>query len=137
MAPMVTFLSEAWVEALDAAAKADEGLATATGGLAFSVEQEVVDGDGHGVRYHVVFDHGVVSVRPGPLPDATVRFSLDRETAAAIASGSGSAQRAFMAGRLRVGGDLRVLLEHGEVLGQLGDVFAEVRARTDELGDQG
>lgn len=131
---MVTFLSEAWIEALDAAASADEGLATATRGLAFTVEQEVLGTAEGPVRYHVVFDHGAVAVRPGPLPDATVRFSLDQETATEIASGKGSAQRAFMAGRLRVGGDLRVLLEHGEVLGQLDDVFAEVRARTDALG---
>jgi putative sterol carrier protein len=133
---MVTFLSDAWIDALDAAACADDRLATATAGLAFSVEQEVLGGPAGDVRYHVVFDHGAVSVRPGPLPGATVRFSVDHETASAIASGQGSAQRAFMAGRLRVGGDLRVLLEHGEVLGQLDDVFAEVRARTDALGGQ-
>ena len=36
-----------------------------------------------------------------------------------------------MTGRLRVGGDLSVLLEHGDVLAELDDVFAAVRARTD------
>ncbi len=59
-----------------------------------------------------------------------VRFTQDHETALAIASGHGSAQRAFMTGRLQVGGDLRVLLDHSEVLAQLDDVFAAVRART-------
>ena len=60
-----------------------------------------------------------------------MRFGLIRtSTAASIAMGQGSAQRAFMTGRLRVGGDLRVLLEHSDVLAQLEDVFAAVRART-------
>jgi hypothetical protein len=35
-----------------------------------------------------------------------------------------------MTGRLRVGGDLRALLANTEVLAQLDDVFAAVRART-------
>ena len=69
-------------------------------------------------------------MRPGPAPDATVRLSQDLATAAAIATGTSSAQRAFMAGRLRVGGYLRVLLDHGDVFAQVTDVFAAVRERT-------
>lgn len=127
---VLTFLSDEWIAALDAAVGHDPDLATLTADLAFTIEQEVTGGPFGDVRYHVAFDHGRVSVSPGPADQATIRFSQDLDTAAAIASGEGSAQRAFMTGRLRVGGDLRMLLAHGEVLTQLDDVFAEVRART-------
>lgn len=127
---MLTFLSDEWIAALDAAVADDTVLAERTADLAFTIEQEVTGGPGGDVRYHVTFDHGRVSVATGAAQQATIRFSQDLATAAAIASGESSAQRAFMTGRLRVGGDLRVLLAHGEVLTQLQDVFAEVRART-------
>jgi putative sterol carrier protein len=127
---MLTFLSDEWIDALHRAAAADRSLGELTRELALTIEQEVTGGPEGDVRYHVDFDRGTVSVVSGPAPSATVRFHQDYETAAAIAAGVGSAQRAFMTGRLRVGGDLRVLLEHTEVLAQLDDVFAGVRART-------
>ena len=81
-------------------------------------------------RYHLEVGDGRVSVHPGAAEAPTVRFSSDLATAWEIASGRGSAQRAFMAGRLRVGGDLRALLDHAAGLGATTDAFAAVRART-------
>ena len=130
MATVLTFLSDEWIAALDHAVSHDETLASLTADLSLVIEQEVTGGPLGDVRYHVTFDHGTVSVTPGPAAAPTVRFLQDHETAAAIALGTGSAQRAFMTGRLRVGGDLRVLLDHTAVLAQLDDVFADVRART-------
>lgn len=128
---MVAFLSDEWIDALDRAASGDADLRSWCADLALQIEQEVTDGPQGPVTYHVVLDHGVASVRPGPAPSATIRFSQDYETAAAIALGTGSAQRAFMTGRLRVGGDLRVLLDRSDLLAALGDAFAAVRAVTD------
>jgi len=127
---MLTFLSDEWISALHEAASSDAGLAERTRDVALTIEQEVTDGPLGDVCYHMAFDHGSVSVTPGPAPEATVRFHQDYGTAASIAMGHRSAQRAFMTGRLRVGGDLRVLLAHGEVLAQMEDVFASVRAQT-------
>jgi putative sterol carrier protein len=132
---MLTFLSDEWIEALDAAAAADEQLAALTAELDLTIEQEVTDGPLGDVRYHVTFDRGTVSVASGAAASPTVRFTQDHRTAAAIANGTGSAQRAFMTGQLKVGGDLRVLLAHTEVLTQLDDAFAAVRARTEPITD--
>ncbi len=128
---MLTFLSDEWIAALDAAIAADEALVATTADLSLTIEQQVEDGPLGPVTYHLTFDHGAVSVKPGPAADATVRFRQNHDTAAAIAAGHGSAQRAFMTGRLRVGGDLQVLLAKRELLAELGDVFAAVRADTD------
>lgn len=136
---MLTFLSAEWIGALHEAAVASPSLAALTAGVTLVIEQEIVDAPGGPVTYHVAFDDGAVSVRPGPAVDAapdglvrpTIRFSQDLETATSIAAGRGSAQRAFMTGRLRVGGDLTVLLARGDLLAELDDVFGGVRARTD------
>jgi putative sterol carrier protein len=127
---MLTFLSHEWIGALHEAAATDADLAERTRDVTLTIEQEVTGAPDGDVRYHMSFDRGSVAVTPGPAPSATVRFHQDYATAASIAMGQGSAQRAFMTGRLRVGGDLRVLLAHSEVLTQLEDVFATVRART-------
>ena len=107
---MLTFLSDEWIGALHEAARADATLAECTRDVALTIEQEVTGAPTGDVRYHLVFDHGSVAVAPGPAANATVRFHQDYATAASIAMGQGSAQRAFMTGRLRVGGDLRALL---------------------------
>jgi len=127
---MLTFLSDEWIGALHEAAAADAELAASTADLSLTIEQEVLGGPDGDVRFHLTFDHGAVTVAMGAAPSATVRFHQDYATAASIAMGQGSAQRAFMTGRLRVGGDLRVLLSHREVLASVGDVFAAVRAQT-------
>ena len=127
---MLTFLSDEWIAALHEAVSTNANLRTLTADLALVIEQDITGGPNGDVCYHLAFDHGTVSVTAGPAPEATVRFHQDHATAAAIAMGTSSAQRAFMTGRLRVGGDLRVLLEHAEVLAQLDDVFAAVRSRT-------
>ena len=134
MADVVAFLSSDWITALDEAAQDDQRLAELTADLDLTVEHvvEAATGpEGEAVRYHVRIGNGTVRVLEGRSPEPpTVRFTQDAATAWEVASGAGSAQRAFMTGRLRVGGDLRVLLDHAEVLAQLHDAFSGVRAVT-------
>lgn len=134
---MPAFLSDDWIAALDEAARSDDRFAGLSEDLALTVQQEVVGGPDGDVTYHVRIAGGEVRVRPGEAPDADVRFHQDHATAVAIASGARSAQRAFMAGDLRVGGDLQVLTERGDLLAALGDAFASVRATTPELAPAG
>lgn len=131
VAAVLSFLSDAWIAALHDAAAGDEALARSTADLGLCIEQCVTDGPDGEFRYHVRFDHGEVSVSAGPADDPDIRFTTDRETATAIAAGRRSAQRAFMTGDLRIGGDLRAVLDHGEALAGLDDAFGPVRARTD------
>jgi len=131
---VLAFLSDPWLEALDHAARADEALGSATSGVRLAVEQHVTEVPGAGeVTYHVAFDEGGVRVASGPAPAGlpVVRFTQVHRVAVAIARGDASAQRAFMTGDLRVGGDLGALLDHQAALAGLDDAFAAVRARTD------
>lgn len=126
----VQFLSDAWIDALDRAARdrvapADDPLAAIT----TSLEQRITDGP----TWRMVIDHGAVSVAHGDDADATadVRMSTDRATARAIACGERAALDAFIQGDLVLGGDVRVLLEHRLAFETLGDLFAAVKADTE------
>lgn len=131
---MLQFLSPAWLAALDDAARRSESLAAAGVGRRLIIEQHITGTPDGEVVFHVALDDGAASVTAGPADDPTIRFEQDLATALAIASGRGSAQRAFMAGELRVGGDLRILLDHQDLLAGLDDVFQTVREQTD-LGE--
>jgi hypothetical protein len=94
------------------------------------VAHRVTGGPGGDRSYHVAVGRSGARVAPGAPDGRHVTFTQDYETAAAIARGTLSAQAAFMAGRLRVGGDLSVLVEHHRALADLDDVLAGVRATT-------
>ncbi len=127
---MSRFLSPEWIAAAAAAAAASAELARATAEVRLVVQQ-VVTGTPHGeVRYVVSIDNGRTELRPGDEPSADVTFSLDWDTAVALATGGTSAEDAFTTGRLQLAGDVGALLRHGRALVDLDAVFAELRAST-------
>jgi putative sterol carrier protein len=128
---MVRYLSPEWIEAVSAAAAACDDLRTATSGVRLTVQQRVTGGPGGDVAYHVVVDDGAVAVLPGEAPAADVTFQQDHATATAIARGELAAQAAFMTGRLRVGGDVQLLMRHRDTLAGLDDALVGVRAATE------
>jgi putative sterol carrier protein len=120
---MGQFLSPEWVTALAEASRS----ARAPDGVRLALQQVVVDDDGTEVAYVVRVADGAVTVEPGRADDPDVTFTQDRATAEAIAAGTLSAQAAFLAGRLRVGGDLTAVLGGARDLAGLDDVFAAAR----------
>ncbi|HET6953893.1 MAG TPA: SCP2 sterol-binding domain-containing protein [Acidimicrobiales bacterium] len=130
------YLSAEWVEAAGRALAGARDMGDAAADLDLTVEQVVTGvpgphgGTGGTVVWHVTFDHGKVALDAGPAPAADLRFSTDYPTAAAIAAGRLGAQRAFAEGRLRVGGDLRLLAAHQRAVAALDDALATVRSRT-------
>lgn len=124
------YLSPEWMDAAGRALAADARLAEATRGVRLMVEQVVDDGASGQIRWHVVIDDGSVQLRAGPAPQADVRISTSYTTAAEIATGELAAQRAFIDGRLRIGGDLSVLASHQRTLASIDDALADVRRET-------
>jgi putative sterol carrier protein len=95
------------------------------------VLQHVVTGGPEGdVCYHVRIAGQAVSIVRGPAEDPDVTFAEDYATAAAIAGGALGAPAALLAGRIRVGGDLSVLIAHQDRLIVDDPVPAAVRAGT-------
>jgi putative sterol carrier protein len=120
------FLTTDWVTDLAVASRAVE----VSDGDPFTVQQVVVDGADEPVRWALRVAGGRVAVEAGGVGDADVTLTTDRATATALARGQLAVTDAFMAGRLRVGGDLRALLRAGGVLRALDAAFAAVRERT-------
>jgi hypothetical protein len=119
------FLTEAWLDDLEAAAH--RARLETRGGLV--VQQVISDGpDGGEVAYALVVADGRTRLVRGRVPDADLTFTQDRATAEAIHRGELSAQAAFMQGRLRLGGDLRSVIDRAGELAAIDDVFASIRA---------
>jgi SCP-2 sterol transfer family len=127
----VQYLSPEWMEAARLAIAGDPSLARATAGIRLTVEHVVVDAPGGTVRWHVTIDDGDVALTVGRAAAPDLRFTTDYATASRIAAGTVGAQRAFVEGRLRVGGDLAALIRHQKALATIDDALAGVRVRTD------
>ena len=122
---MAGFLTDAWLDDLEVAARRAE--LDAKGALV--LQQVIPDGpDGREVAYALVLGGGRIEVVRGRVSDADLTFTQDRATAEAIHRGELSAQAAFMQGRLRLGGDLRTVIDRASELAAIDDVFANARA---------
>jgi hypothetical protein len=78
----------------------------------------------------VAIEPGADHDRQGEPEADQVRMTLAWPDAVAIAQGDHSAQRAFLDGQLRLGGDSGLLLGHQDALARLDDRLAGLRART-------
>lgn len=121
---MADFLTDAWLDELSSAAEAAELPPMPP----LALQQVVPDGPAGEVAYALVVDEGRVRVHRGRVDGPDLVFTQDRATAEAIHRGELSAQAAFMQGRLRLGGDLRAVIDRAADLASLDDVFARVRA---------
>ena len=124
------YLSPEWIDAAQRALAADPALPEALAGVTLTVEQAVDGVTAGAARWHITIGGGRVALAPGPAEQADLRFTTTYETAAQIATGRLAAQRAFVEGRLRVGGDLALLLTHQRAVAAVDDALADVRART-------
>jgi len=128
--PGVEYLSDAWLEALDRTLRDAANLHTAA---ALVVESVVTGVPRRGeVRYRLTVDASGARARHANASDAPpeLRLTTDYATAAAIARGTENAQTALARGRLRLGGDVNVLIAHADTLSALDDLTAALRAET-------
>ena len=124
---MPAYLSHAWFAAADRALRADPALQELSRRSDLVLQQIVTDAE-RTTAWYVRFADGKVSLDEGEAADAAVTFTCDRATAEAVSDGRLSAQAAFMAGQLVVGGDVGALLRHQALLTGLTDALAPLRA---------
>ena len=127
---MAAYLSPAWFEDVNEAARSSAELRSATAGARVTIQQVVTGGPTGEVRYWVRLHDGAVEAGPGDTeaPDATVTQSY--ETAVAVSRGDLAIEEALLEGRVRLGGDVAVLLRHAAALGGVAAAFGQVRDRT-------
>jgi hypothetical protein len=129
------FLSDEWIDAMDRAAAAHGGPRVDGGTM---VIQHVVTGlpadhpaDTPERCYHLVLTPESARVAEGRAEDPTVTFTTSYRVASDVSSGTRSAQAAFMAGELRVGGSVDQLIATHGSLADADGPFAELRATTE------
>ena len=127
---MAAYLSPAWFDDVNATARADASLPTATAGVHLVLQQVVSDGPAGDVRYWVRVEDGTVEAGPGaaPRPDAVVTQSYD--TAVAVSRGALTVEGALLAGRTRLSGDIGLLVRHQAALLGVAAALGPVRERT-------
>jgi putative sterol carrier protein len=124
---VVKFLTDEWVSALDHEASGH----VASIAEMFVVEYRVQLEADQWFVYQVSFDADRVTVSKGAPSTATVVLSTDRVTAQGVATNTMSAQAAFMAGQLRLGGDTMAMVRNRDALASLDDIFEAVRTITE------
>jgi putative sterol carrier protein len=124
------YLSEEWLDQAAAALAADPAMAAATAEVDLSIRYEVTGSPTGKTVYGIRMNHGSTLLEPGPAKDAQVSFAMDYDTAAAIAQGELSAQAAFMQGRLKLDGDVSVLIRQHSAIDGFSDALAPLREAT-------
>ena len=122
---MSTFLSPAWLEQLTALAGGD-----GVGPGATIVQQVVTDGPEGDIAYVLDIEGGRVRARPGWDDRAVVTLTESWDTAVHLHRGELTAREAFLAGMIRIRGDVRQVLVAASGLAALGPAIAELRERT-------
>lgn len=125
------YLSPEWLAAAADAIANDVTLHAVAQELDLTLEQTVADGPEGTVCWHIAFGDGRAQLVAAPAHRADIRLTTTWPVAQAIAKGELAAPAAFIAGDLRVGGDLTLLLRHHHKLSAIDDALAMVRDKTE------
>ena len=121
----VKFLSPEWAEQVKTALNADEAFRAAAGGTGAKLQQVITTGDGE-THYWITIGGGAIDMGVGDVesPDATVTQSY--ETAVSLARSELSPVTAFMTGKIKIGGNMGLLLGLQGALTRLPAVMANL-----------
>jgi putative sterol carrier protein len=124
----LTFLSPEWADALTAEVNGDGGFASAAGGQRARIQQVITTDEGE-KRYWTTIDDGKIAMGMGDLdaPDATIRQSYD--TAVALAKRELSPVTGFMMGKIKVEGNMGLLMDLAGALGKLADAMGRLEVQ--------
>jgi len=120
----IRFLSEEWArEVMDAVNRGEE-FAAAAGTAAARIQQVITKADGEVAHYWTVVADGKIELGVGDLenPDATITQSY--ETAVALATREANPVTSFMMGKIKIDGNMGLLMGLAGALGKLADAMA-------------
>lgn len=121
----VQFLSTEWAEAVKAALNQGDAFRQAAASNKASLQQ-VITKDGVETHYWIRIDAGAIDMGIGDVdaPDATITQGYD--TAVALARSELSVVTAFMTGKIKVAGNMGLLLSLQGALSQLPGAMASI-----------
>ena len=118
----VRFLSEEWTRELKDALNANEAFTKGVGQAKVKLQQVIAGPEGEH-RYWLAIENGAVDIGPGDIeaPDATI--TQDYETAVALGRSELNVVSAFMSGKLKIGGNMMLLMQLQGAFAQLPQVM--------------
>lgn len=121
----VNFLSDEWAQALKAELNESEDFRQAAAGHKVTIQQIITGADGN-THYWITIGDGKIDLGVGDIDgeDATITQSYD--SAAALARGELSPVTAFMTGKLKIAGNMGLILGLQGALAQLPAAMAKI-----------
>jgi putative sterol carrier protein len=114
----VKFLTEEWAQALKEALNADEAFTAAAAATPARLQQ-VITADGADTRYWIVIADGAIDMGVGELPDPDATITQGYESAVALAKNELNPVTAFMTGKIKIAGNMGLLLSLQGALARL------------------
>jgi putative sterol carrier protein len=121
----VRFLSDEWAQALKAELNGSEAFRKAAAGQKATIQQVITGGDGE-TQYWITIDDGRIDLGVGDVEGEDATITQSYESAAALAKGELSAVTAFMTGRLKIAGNMGMILGLQGALSQLPGAMAKI-----------
>ena len=122
----IRFLSDEWATAVMDAANADEEFTKAAGTTSARIQQVISRDGGEPAHYWTIVDGGRIQLGVGDIenPDATITQGYD--TAVALARREANPVTAFMMGKVKVDGNMGLLMGLAGALSKLADVMSRL-----------
>lgn len=122
----VKFLSPEWAQTLTDALNADDGFTKSIANVDLTLAYKVNDGPDGETEYHLAVADGAAAVNLGPAAEPDVTITSGHDTALALQRGELNPQAAFMTGKIKVAGNLAMLMMHQAVLSAFSAVSQDV-----------
>ena len=121
----VKFLSEEWAQALKTELNTNEAFRAAAAGKSAKIQQ-IITNDGAETHYWISFADGAIDMGIGDMesPEATITQSYD--TAVKLAKSELNAVTAFMTGKIKIGGNMGLLLGLQGAMTELPNAMAAI-----------
>jgi len=121
----VKFLSEEWAEALKVELNGSEAFRQAAAGKHATIQQ-VIFGDGADTPYWIKIEDGSIDLGVGDVQGEDATITQSYASAAALAKGELSPVTAFMTGKLKIAGNMGLILGLQGALAQLPAAMATI-----------
>lgn len=121
----VKFLSPEWAETLKTELNADAAFRQAAAGQHATIQQ-VISGPAGDTHYWIKIEDGTIDMGLSDVDDADATITQSYDTAVRLAKSELSAVTAFMTGKIKIAGNMGMLLGLQGALAQLPSAMAKI-----------
>jgi putative sterol carrier protein len=121
----VKFLSDEWAQALKAELNESEDFRQAAAGHKATIQQVITGAEGT-TNYWITIGDGKIDLGVGDIDGEDATITQSYESAASLAKGELSPVTAFMTGKLKIAGNMGVILGLQGALAQLPAALAKI-----------